>query len=103
AVDEMSHYYMALEVRQTYVGIMVALPPRRWVMFRTLSAAELAKVLCHVAGQVSARREPRRPTARTRQPERAGPSEAKELAICSPTDGEDATRSAPTFGVPSPR
>jgi len=66
-VAEMSHYYMALEVRQTYVGMMVALPPRRWAMFRKLSARQLAKVLCEAAWYVQparyrkARRGPKKP------------------------------------------
>jgi hypothetical protein len=67
AVAEMSHYYIALEVRQTYVGMMVALPPQRWIGFSKLSAAPLAKVLCAVARRVQperyrkARRGPKKP------------------------------------------
>lgn len=70
AVKEMSPYYMALEVRQTYVGMMVALPPRRWVMFRKLTVTQLAKVLCQVARHVQparyrkARRGPKKPAAK---------------------------------------
>jgi hypothetical protein len=66
-VAEMSHYYIALEVRQTYLGMMVALPPRRWLGFRKLSARQLAKVLKEVARHVrpdryrKARRGPKRP------------------------------------------
>lgn len=66
-VAEMSHYYIALEVRQTYVGMMVALPPQRWLGFRKLSAAQLANVLCEVARHVKparyrkARRGPKKP------------------------------------------
>jgi hypothetical protein len=66
-VANMSHYYMAEEVRQTYVGMMVALPPSRWTRFRNLSAAELAKVLRHVASHVrpafyrKAKRGPKKP------------------------------------------
>ena len=32
-VAEMSAYYMALEIRQTYVGMRVALPPEAWLVF----------------------------------------------------------------------
>jgi hypothetical protein len=66
-VAEMSHYYIALEVRQTYLGMMVALPPPRWVGFRRLSASQLARVLKGVACQVrpdryrKARRGPKKP------------------------------------------
>lgn len=67
AVAEMSHYYIALEVRQTYIGMMVALPPERWIRFSKLSAIQLAKVLCAMAEQVrreryrKARRGPKKP------------------------------------------
>jgi hypothetical protein len=66
-VAEMSHYYIALEVRQTYVGMMVALPPQRWAGFRKLSASQLAKILAEVAQHVrleryrKARRGPKKP------------------------------------------
>lgn len=55
-VAEMSHYYLALEVRQTYVGMMVALPPPRWLGFRKWSASQLAKAMKTVARQVRAER-----------------------------------------------
>jgi IS4 transposase len=67
AVAELSHYYIALEVRQTYTGMMVALPPQRWLQFRKMSAAQLARGLCTVARQVrmeryrKARRGPKKP------------------------------------------
>jgi Transposase DDE domain len=66
-VGNLSHYYIALEVRQTYLGMMVALPPRRWFWFRKLSASQLAKVLKEVARHVrperyrKARRGPKKP------------------------------------------
>jgi Transposase DDE domain len=52
AVEEMSRYYVALEVRETYVGMMIALPPARWTVFAKLGAAALAEVLQEVAGYV---------------------------------------------------
>lgn len=52
-VEEMSSYYMALEVRGTYVGMMIALPPSQWTSFRELTAAALAKVLRQVAAHVN--------------------------------------------------
>jgi Transposase DDE domain len=66
-VAEMSHYYIALEVRQTYMGMMVALPAQRWAGFRKLSPSQLAKVLKEVARHVrperyrKARRGPKKP------------------------------------------
>ncbi len=50
----MSSYYMAAEVRQTYVGMMVALPPETWSEFQTLSASQLAKVLRRMAEHAAA-------------------------------------------------
>jgi hypothetical protein len=51
-VQEMSNYYMATEVRQTYFGMMVALPPRCWEQFRNLQATDWAQVLRDVAQHV---------------------------------------------------
>jgi len=67
AVAEMSRHYMAREVQQTYAGMMIALPPEQWRVFRELSAAALADVLRRVARQVrpqdyrKARRGPKKP------------------------------------------
>lgn len=69
AVAEMSRHYMAIEVRDTYVGMMVALPPRRWLVFRRLSVEALAHMLRHVAAHVrpnryrKAHRGPKKPPA----------------------------------------
>lgn len=66
-VANMSHHYLAEEVRQTYVGMMVALPPSRWLRFRNLNATALAKLLRHVARHVrpayyrKAKRGPKKP------------------------------------------
>jgi hypothetical protein len=67
AVEEMSRYYVALEVSGAYVGMMIALPPARWTSFRKLDAAALAAVLQEVAEYVQpikyrkARRGPKKP------------------------------------------
>jgi hypothetical protein len=67
AVEEMSRYYVALEVRETYAGMMIALPPARWLAFGKLDAAALAKTLREVAQYVQptkyrkARRGPKKP------------------------------------------
>ena len=66
-VEDLSRYYMANEVRETYVGMMVALPPSKWVSFQQLSAGQLADLLCEIAAKVhpnryrKARRGPKRP------------------------------------------
>jgi hypothetical protein len=40
--DEMSAYYMALEIKQVHEGMMIALPADQWTIFRTMSVAEFA-------------------------------------------------------------
>lgn len=72
-VAEMSAYYMALEIQQTYVGMMVALPPQEWLVVRTLSAAELAAVLRQVARRV----EPARYRKAHRGPKKPPPERGK--------------------------
>jgi IS4 transposase len=66
-VAEMSSFYMAEEVRTTYVGMMVALPPEAWAGFGRLGVLPWAEVLRRVAGYVQparyrkARRGPKKP------------------------------------------
>jgi IS4 transposase len=50
--DEMSAYYMALEVKQVYAGMMIALPPEEWAFFRTMSVAKFASVLKKMAAHM---------------------------------------------------
>jgi IS4 transposase len=47
--DEMSAYYMALEIKQLYEGMMIALPPDDWAIFRTMSVAAFAAELKKMA------------------------------------------------------
>jgi IS4 transposase len=50
--DEMSAYYMALEIKQTYAGMMIALPPGKWTVFRTMSLADFAVKLKEMAAHM---------------------------------------------------
>jgi Transposase DDE domain len=53
AVNEtVSGYYLNLEIRGTYDGMMVAIPAEHWTVFRALSVADLAGTLREIAGQV---------------------------------------------------
>jgi len=67
AVAQMSSYYMSLEVQETYRGMMIALPPSAWELFRGLPAEDLAAVLRQVARRVQpthyakAKRGPKKP------------------------------------------
>jgi DDE family transposase len=47
--DEMSGYYMALEIKQVYEGMMIALPPLEWTIFRDMSVGEFAAQLKEMA------------------------------------------------------
>lgn len=40
--DEMSVYYLALEIKQVHEGMMIALPADEWLIFRTMSVADFA-------------------------------------------------------------
>jgi len=51
--QNLSAYYLTLEIRQTYTGMMVAIPPRHWKEFGRMSVAEFAQVLKEMASRVS--------------------------------------------------
>jgi IS4 transposase len=50
--DEMSAYYMALEIKQVHEGMMIALPPDEWTIFRVMSVAEFAAQLKEMAAHM---------------------------------------------------
>lgn len=50
--DTMSAYYLALEIKQVYAGMMIALPPVNWTIFRDLSVAQFAAQLKAMAAQM---------------------------------------------------
>jgi len=50
--DEMSAYYMALEIKQVHEGMMIALPPEDWTIFRTMSVAKFAAGLKKIAAHM---------------------------------------------------
>ena len=52
-IEQLSGYYLALEIRQTYDGMMVAIPAKHWVVFGSFSDAQLARVLKELALKVS--------------------------------------------------
>jgi hypothetical protein len=53
---KLSAYYLALEIRQTYAGMMVAIGPAYWAVFTTCSDAAMAQALKEMAQQVSLQR-----------------------------------------------
>jgi hypothetical protein len=48
----MSGYYMALEIKQVHEGMMIALPPEGWTIFRSMSSAKFAATLKEMAAHV---------------------------------------------------
>jgi len=61
---EVSSYYLADEIKGTYRGMMIAIPPDEWCVFQNMTFTELSQILKHLAGQVKLkafRRHPRSP------------------------------------------
>jgi IS4 transposase len=53
--DAMSAYYMALEIKQVHEGMMIALPPEDWVIFRNMTVSEFAAKLKAMATHMDLR------------------------------------------------
>jgi hypothetical protein len=54
--DELSGYYLALEVKQVHEGMMIAVPARCWAEFARMEAREFAKTLKEIAAHVDLER-----------------------------------------------
>jgi hypothetical protein len=54
--QRLSAYYLVLEIRQTYAGMMVAIPPGYWSVFEGLNDTQMAQVLGGIARRVSIHR-----------------------------------------------
>lgn len=66
---EVSSYYLADEIKGTYRGMMIAIPPQEWSVFQNFTFTELSQILKHLAGKVSLRAFRRHP----RSPKKAQP------------------------------
>lgn len=66
--DEVSSYYLALELRRTYDGMMIAIPPPYWAVFREMSNAELAESLRELATSVTLSRYRKHPRGPKKKP-----------------------------------
>ena len=51
--ENLSSYYLSLEISQVYHGMLIAIPPAEWEIFRNLTTAQLASLLKQLAGRVS--------------------------------------------------
>src|SRR5262249_4798107 len=59
--DEVSSYYLSLEMSRTYDGMMMAIPAPHWALFRALSAKECAHTLRDLASSVQLSRYQKHP------------------------------------------
>jgi len=70
--DEVSSYYLSLEIGRTYDGMMVAIPAPHWTFFRELTAREFADALRELAFSVQLSRYQKHPRGpKKKPPERA--------------------------------
>lgn len=53
---ELSNFYLTEEIGSVYRGMMIALPPEKWLAFQTMRPAELANTLCRWARRIDYRK-----------------------------------------------
>jgi Transposase DDE domain len=79
--DEVSGYYLSLEIGRTYDGMMIAIPAPHWTYFRELATKEFANVLQELASSVNLaryRKHPRGP--KKTPPERTAYQNGKHVS-----------------------
>jgi IS4 transposase len=59
---EVSLHHVTGEIRRTHTGMMIVIRPQEWLMFRNMSAKELATVLCGLAARVNLSKYKKAPT-----------------------------------------
>src|SRR5206468_432490 len=57
--NELSRYFVSGEIGQVYRGMMVALPPEEWIIFRDMSVTEYVTFLKQLARNVDFERYPK--------------------------------------------
>jgi hypothetical protein len=65
--NEVSLHHVTAEIRRTHAGMMIAVRPPEWALFRSMSAMELAEVLRELATGVDLSKYKKAPT-RTKKP-----------------------------------
>ena len=66
--DDVSGYYLALEISRTYDGMMIAIPAPHWAWFRALSAQEFANALRELSTAVDLAKYQKHPRGPKRKP-----------------------------------
>jgi hypothetical protein len=79
--DEVSSYYLSLEIGRTYDGMMRAIPAPHWALFRDLSDPECAKALRELAAAVTLARYQKHPRGpKKKPPERSAYQNGKHVS-----------------------
>ena len=76
--EEISGYYLALEIGRTYDGMMMAIPTPHWALFRDLSEPEFAGALRELASSVALSRYQKHPRGPKKKPPKRMPYENGE-------------------------
>jgi len=63
-----SAYYLTLEIRQTYDGMMVAIPAPHWQVFRDMTPTQLARCLKQIAANITLSRYQKHPRGPKKKP-----------------------------------
>jgi hypothetical protein len=79
--NEVSGYYLALEMSRTYDGMMIAIPAPHWALFRDLSDREFADALQELASSVNLSRYQKHPRGpKKKPPERTAYQNGKHVS-----------------------
>jgi hypothetical protein len=80
--EEVSSYYLALEIGRTYDGMMIAIPAPHWALFRALSNKEFANALRELASSVHLSKYQKHPRGpKKKPPERTAYQNGKHVSI----------------------
>ena len=71
--DEVSGYYLSLEISRTYDGMMITIPAPHWAFFRELSDQECAGALRELAASVNLSRYQKHPRGPKKKPPKRTP------------------------------
>jgi IS4 transposase len=79
--DEVSGYYLSLEIGRTYDGMMIAIPAPHWQFFRELSDRDFADALRELAASVKLSRYQKHPRGpKNKPPERTPYEQGKHVS-----------------------
>jgi hypothetical protein len=79
--EEVSSYYLALEIGRTYDGMMIAIPAPHWTLFGALSDKEFANALQELASSVNLARYQKHPRGpKKKPPERTAYQNGKHVS-----------------------